>query len=202
MLQVTCVTLHMTLVFMVFTLNDNKQKPIRAREFTLLLQYLLLTMVLFYFSVSLTQCTHPVFADTVADDTIVYIRAECRLCQCKMGELICGQKPQFCDRQLAKKPCAMEKGGEMADGERHFDGCNHCLCRNGKRSMKPLGAGGESMHSPPLSQLISIRFESRVTSQVTKGLFITEILQMYLKLIHVMVLCLYLKCYLGKSYAF
>lgn len=78
-----------------------------------------------------TYCTHPALADKITDQTIVYIRAECRLCQCKIGELICDTKPKHCDQQLAK-PCPMAKG-ELADGARHFDGCNNCVCRNGKK---------------------------------------------------------------------
>ncbi|KAL9959549.1 hypothetical protein ACROYT_G032880 [Oculina patagonica] len=77
-----------------------------------------------------THCTHPALAEKITDQTIVYIRAECRVCQCKIGELICDAKPELCDQQLAR-PCPMAKG-ELADGARHFDGCNNCVCRNGE----------------------------------------------------------------------
>ena len=51
-----------------------------------------------------------------------------------MGELICSLKPQFCDENRTNRSCSMDKG-EVVDGERHFDGCNQCLCRNGKSSL-------------------------------------------------------------------
>lgn len=80
---------------------------------------------------SSTFCSHQALGEKIADQSIVYIRTECRLCQCKMGELICNPKPERCDQHLAK-PCVMSKG-ELFDGARHFDGCNNCVCRNGKR---------------------------------------------------------------------
>ena len=78
-----------------------------------------------------TYCSHQALGEDIADQSIVYIRTECRLCQCSMGELICDPMPEYCDQLLAKS-CVMSKG-YLEDGARHFDGCNNCVCRNGKR---------------------------------------------------------------------
>lgn len=80
------------------------------------------------------SCTHQALDKEITDQNIVYIRTECRLCQCRKGELICDPKPGRCDEHLAT-PCVMSKG-ELASGERHFDGCNNCVCRNGKTDVK------------------------------------------------------------------
>ena len=82
-------------------------------------------------SVSSVQCSHPAVPEKIDDDTIIYLRDECRLCHCKTGELICAVKPRSCDQHRTNRSCSMANG-EIADGERHFDGCNHCLCRNGE----------------------------------------------------------------------
>ena len=88
----------------------------------------------FLFTVSSTECSYPAISFKVPNDSIVYNRRECRLCQCKMGEMICEPKPELCYRRywLGKNLCHMEQGQALTDGERHFDGCNSCLCRNGE----------------------------------------------------------------------
>lgn len=80
------------------------------------------------------SCTHQALNKEIADQSVVFIRTECRLCQCRKGELICDPKPGRCNEHLAT-PCVMSKG-ELASGERHFDGCNNCVCRNGKTNVK------------------------------------------------------------------
>ena len=58
-------------------------------------------------------------------------------------------KPQSCDQHRTNRSCSMENG-EIADGERHFDGCNHCLCRNGEiffpTVLKFLQRSDEELH--------------------------------------------------------
>ena len=69
------------------------------------------------------------------DGAVVYMRAECRLCQCAGGTMQCEVKPPNCtNRALA---CVLERGGELKDGDIHYDGCNRCLCQNGK-SLDPV----------------------------------------------------------------
>lgn len=76
------------------------------------------------------DCIHPLFLDAVKENTIIYIRAECRLCHCKLGQFVCNRKPDNCDEN-PRKPCTMANG-QLVDGERHSDGCNNCICRNGR----------------------------------------------------------------------
>ena len=76
------------------------------------------------------DCIHPLFLDAIKENTIIYIRAECRLCHCKLGQFVCNRKPDNCDEN-PRKPCTMANG-QLVDGERHSDGCNNCICRNGR----------------------------------------------------------------------
>lgn len=75
-------------------------------------------------------CIHPFLHHGIKEDAIIYLRSECRLCHCKLGQLICNRKPNHCDKHL-RKHCTMTNG-HLADGERHSDGCNNCICRNGE----------------------------------------------------------------------
>ncbi|XP_068714695.1 reversion-inducing cysteine-rich protein with Kazal motifs-like [Montipora foliosa] len=83
---------------------------------------------------STTECSHPALPGKIPNNSMIYNRNECRLCQCIMGELICEPKPELCYQRywLGKHLCHMEEGEALRDGERHFDGCNNCLCRNGE----------------------------------------------------------------------
>lgn len=92
------------------------------------------------FIVLSTECSHLASSGKIPKDSIIYNRFECRLCQCKTDKMLCEPKPELCYQRywLGKKLCFMEKGHALADGERHFDGCNSCLCRNGKSSFKSI----------------------------------------------------------------
>ncbi|XP_032242092.2 reversion-inducing cysteine-rich protein with Kazal motifs isoform X1 [Nematostella vectensis] len=66
---------------------------------------------------------------SLANGAFSYDKTECRLCQCVDGVMKCEPRPVGCRVDSQDNMCHLENGEAYAEGSKHFDGCNNCICR-------------------------------------------------------------------------